>query len=229
MSKRNKPSAILKDTAVFNYVLGEQSQQSQDIFSEKLQSDKLLRDEVAFEKSLRERFSQDAKNSETESVISEENFDQLLARIDSKEESNSLDQQESHRNKTIAEKPQRFNRTIGLAASVLVVSMFAVGLFDHLHEPKFVTLSNLDESQKLDFNSLVESQKLAKIVLNESTSAQAVKEFLAGYQLSPISTSSQNTIIVQSKTTIDPTMLAGWRADQRVSNAQIIQFGKDTH
>ena len=231
MKKKSNQSAILRDHAVFNYVSGNQSAESQERFAEKMLHDEELRNEVEFEKSLRERFAENASIDETNTFVSEGNFDKLMERIDNKRD-NEIDKASETNPGThlgaenrALKKPKRLNPYYAIAASVLVVSAVTIGVVDNLYAPKFVTLSDQTASQKIDFNALVENRQLAKIVLKKPKDAQSTSEFLAGYQLQAISSSPQkNTIIVRSQQSIDQLMLAGWRADQRVTSAQIIQF-----
>lgn len=214
MSMKKQQSAIFRDTAVFDYVSGNQSDGARENFEQKLADDLSLQQEVTFERSLRSVFVED----EAPAPVSKDNFDALLDRIDQAE---AADQD------TTTDRRSWFGpRQFGVAASIIAVCLISINLFSDVTKPKFVTLSDAEQTQQTDFTTLVEQRRLAKIVLTEADDLQAVQQLLAGYQLESLdATPQRGAIVIKAARSIDAQMLAGWRADQRVASVEIIEFG----
>lgn len=212
MTKKNDQSAILRDTAVFDYVAGNLSQGAQQNFEKKLANDPLLQKEVQFERELKGIIDADA--SADKAPVSMGNFDALLEKIDQAETTTT--------NKTF-----KFGlRQLSIAASFAAVCAISVGFLSDLYEPKFVTLSAPERAQNADFVTLVEQQRLAKLVLTEPENAELTQQLLAGYQLDSLdSTPQQGAIIVKAGQVIDSQKLAMLRADKRVVSVVLIEFG----
>lgn len=230
MTKKDKAIDIFQDIAIFEQV-SKEADNAKHAPTEATDNE-ALQQAIDLEHSLRDTFAQAAaaeQEHETDNpTISANNFDALLARIDAAEQEAAAEPA----NNVIKLFPNKSLRKLSIAASFVAVCAVSLSLFNHLLEPKFVTLSAPEQANNdnaIDFGGLVSERRLAKMVLNDVQDPAARDALLATHQLRTISVApQQGSLIVQTAQQIDDKMLASWRADPRINSVEVIEFNTNS-
>lgn len=225
MNNPNDKTSILKDTAVFDFVSGDQTTGSQENFKQLIAGDQSLHQDVDTETALRAALGQvhDDEQSQT-APVSMANFDALLERIDTLEASDVSDQEPAG----VISMNKHWKSTLSLAASLALVAVFSIGYFNQLTDSTFETLSNDKAENAIDFPTLVEQGRMAKVVLAGDLSSEEVEAFLKRYQLDAVSSGGKQTVLyVSTKNEIDSDTLQEWRTDRRVDRVDVVSYDSE--
>jgi len=234
MKNSKSETSIIKDTAVFDYVAGKQSEGAVKNFEKLLEQDTDLAQDVEIEKQLRSALAQ-ANPKQATAPVSMKNFDALLERIDIEADevsnANTTDGSDlssgiDSADNVVVVKPWRWQRQFNIAASFAVIAMIGVIGFNQTTEPDFVTLSNQAASSEIDFAGLVDQQRMVKIELAQGLTSTEISALLGGYQLQPIQSNvAGQTVLASSKQALNAEQLAVLANDKRVTNAELVSFG----
>lgn len=243
MTSFDEKSDMLRDLAIFEYVSGDQSSSAQRNFEDMMKNDPQLRADVDAEKALRA----DIAKAGVGDGVSMNNIDGLLARIDiesdvkntastdevrgaqtSDPETSSSGDKASNAPRVATVISGVFSRatsratSLAAAASVAFIAVgFAVYYVD-ITKPNFNVLSNKNASQQVDFASLVEQGRLAKLTVSSSLSQQEVNDMLGAYGLSTFEAGTRDSdFYVYTASKISSSQLAAWRADTRVDEVKL--------
>lgn len=210
MKQADKQATIFRDMAVFEYVAGTQSDSAKKDFEQQLSIDQELVEELKFERLLRIM----GNDNDDEYSVNMSNFDQLVDNI----ENNKL---------PTAQNVQQFpyKRLTGIAASI-VTAAIAISVFTgDMLQPKFETLFSESQTTYTDFSELAAQQRLARIVVTNSTKLEEIKHLLNEYKLESISSNiEQNMLLVTSPNAIDNAMLTKLRSDKRTQDVILVQY-----
>jgi len=228
MNDSNDKSAMLREMAIFDYVAGNQSETAKQNFEKMMQQDQSLREAVDAEKKLRANM-QEAGELEP---VSMSNFDDLLSTIEAQEEPQRDDTRGTRPvgelNKPVltevvsAANKTSFSRYYATAASVAVFAMLFAGFYLTSSEPKFETLSDTTASEKINFATLSEQSRLAKMTLTEGLSREEISDVLRLYNLSSFEAgATTNQRYVVSESAISNSELARWLDDSRVQQVEL--------
>ncbi len=233
MKNSKSETSIIKDTAVFDYVAGQQSEGAVKNFEKLLEQDADLAQDVEIEKQLRSALAQ-VNPKEATAPVSMKNFDALLERIEGETDEASdvntdggeLSSDIESADNVVVVKPWRWQRQFNVAASFAVIAMIGVIGFHQTTEPDFVTLSNQTASSEIDFAGLVDQQRMVKIELMQGLASTEISELLDGYQLQSIqSNAAGQTVLASSKQALNAEQLAILVNDKRITNAELVSFG----
>jgi len=232
MKNSKSETSIIKDIAVFDYVAGQQSDDVRKNFENLLEQDEGLLQEVAIEEQLRSTLEQDVGVKSSEPVPMS-NFDALLERIDNQSselvDTVSTDTSSagySSSANSVVVGPWAWQKQFNIAASFAVLAMIGFIGFNQTTEPNFITLSNQSASAEIDFNALVDDQKLVKLELAAGLAPSDIDELLKGYQLRSIQSGTLGQVIlVSASQSVDAEQIADWIADTRINNAALVSVG----
>ncbi len=231
MNSSDDKSEMLRELAIFDYVSGNQSASARRNFEAMMAQDETLNEAVNAEIKLRDRLS--ATNEQA--LIPRSNFDALLQRIDSEEQAQREQEQGqefyvadtvsewSASGRNSAKKRGRFALVpVSLASSFLLAAIVLSVGYLNLTEPHFNTLSDEAASAQVEFTTLADQGRLAKLTLSGNMTAQQVSQILNDHQLKAFESGANNGhIYVYAQTPISGQQLATWQADARISNAAV--------
>jgi len=236
MKNSTSQTSILKDTAVFDYVAGEQSDGARKNFEKLLKQDGGLAQEVEIEKLLRS--SLEGINGADAEPISMNNFDALLERIESVDNelgstdaevlSNNAGSRSDEQSNVIVAQPWRWQRQFNIAASFAVIAMIGIIGFNQTTQPDFVTLSDKTASVEVDFAGLVDQRRLVRLELSNGLAASEIDELLEGFQLKAIQSGTTGQVVLASANqSVGEQKITDLVTDKRIINAELVSFGTE--
>lgn len=176
---------IFVETAVHDYVAGHMSEENRINFEQMLARDDSLRSAVDAERALRTALQQHASRDQAAHEISDDNFDKLLAQI-TKLDERVVDNSQSEKRQYRWLSSKVFTMT-SVAASVALVAILLTAYQPFGKEPEFTLLSDRSANTNIDFNHLVEAQKVAQVWLVDELPAQELSTLFSDNKLTPIS------------------------------------------
>ena len=228
MNKSDDKLNILRDIRVYDYVADDQESASREQFEKALNDDSGLQNEVEIERELRSLIGQ----TQPSSPVSAGNIDALFDRIDEQEETDvNVDNSAITNNSnvhTLAPKKS----VIGFAvAASLFMAIFLTTNFNNsetLLAPEFTTLTseNSDSEKVIDFNSLVNQNRVVTVVFSSSASAQDIELLMNKYQLQQLSQQypNQSIITAHSDKSIDDVKLSNMQSEQLIEDSELFKF-----
>ena len=216
MSDENKPHDVLNETAVFDYVAGNQSDANRANFERLIADNKPLRDAVADELALRAALKDYARSKPTPSHISSENFQNLLQQIDqlaaeSDDEASFLPPRESSKWSVLG----------GVAATLLLCATLTLDWYSRQNQPDPV-LETAPASHP-DLGQLISEQRALQITFKHSADHAAITTLMARYQLRPIS-HSDTAWVAYSATPLTATQLTNMASETDTHSVRVITF-----
>lgn len=229
MKDSTRKTSIIRDTAIFDYVAGHQSDGARQSFERSADQDECLMQDIMAEKELHNSMNK-LVDSDACEPVSMDNFDALLTKIEADESElmvESVGKQPGFDNVIIA-RPWRWQRQFNIAASFGFVAMIGLIGFELTTEPKFVTLSNETTSEKIDFMGLVEQQRLIKLEFSKDVTPAEIGVLLERYQLSAIQPGPfGQVVLVSAANSVSAEYLVRWAADNRIATAELVSFGTE--
>ena len=228
MNKSDDKLNILRDIRVYDYVADDQESASREQFEKALNDDSELQNEVEIERELRSLIGQ----TQPSSPVSAGNIDALFDRIDEQEETDvNVDNSAITNNSnvhTLAPKKS----VIGFAvAASLFMAIFLTTNFNNsetLLAPEFTTLTseNSDSEKVIDFDSLVNQNRVVTVVFSSSASAQDIELLMNKYQLQQLSQQypNQSIITAHSDNSIDEVKLSNMQSEQLIEDSELFKF-----
>ena len=228
MNKSDDKLNILRDIRVYDYVADDQESASREQFEKALNDDSELQNEVEIERELRSLIGQ----TQPSSPVSADNIDALFDRIDEQEKievnDDSLAIANSSNVHTLAPKKS----VIGFAvAASLFMAIFLTTNFNNsetLLAPEFTTLTskNSDSEKTIDFDSLVNQNRVVTVVFSSSASAQDIELLMNKYQLQQLSQQypNQSIITAHSDKSIDDVKLSNMQSEQLIEDSELFKF-----
>jgi len=227
MNNPNNNSDLLLEIAVFEYVAGHLEGEKKRTFEKSLAQNPQLQKAVDRERALRNELGKTGHHT----AVPMSNFDNLLARIDAHEDTESEDHpnindrhSREHSNNNVVHLPFQ-NRGYQIAASVAifgVVGFMFANFFADQTAPKFDTLSNQSSLEKTEFAELANQGRMAKLVLSNGITNVQFAELLNRHELSLFdSNSGSNQVYVIAEQAIDETDVARWKADENIEQVHI--------
>jgi len=213
MNNSTSQTSILKDTAVFDYVAGEQSDGARKNFEKLLKQDSGLAQEVEIEKLLRS--SLEGINGADAESISE-----VL--------SNNAGSRSDEQSNVIVAQPWRWQRQFNIAASFAVIAMIGIIGFNQVTQPNFVTLSDKKASVEVDFAGLVDQRRLVRLELSNGLAVSEIDELLEGFQLKAIQSGTTGQVVLASANqSVGEQKITDLVTDKRIINAELVSFGTE--
>jgi len=210
MKNSTSQTSILKDTAVFDYVAGEQSDGARKNFEKLLKQDSGLAQEVEIEKLLRS--SLEGINGADAESISRNNFDALLERIESVDNELGSTDAEVLSNNAGSRSDEQSN--------VIVAQPWT--------QPNFVTLSDKTASVEVDFAGLVDQRRLVRLELSNGLAVSEIDELLEGFQLKAIQSGTTGQVVLASANqSVGEQKITDLVTDKRIINAELVSFGTE--
>ncbi|MEM7360068.1 MAG: hypothetical protein AAF431_13280 [Pseudomonadota bacterium] len=225
MNDPKDKSALLRETAIFEYVSGDMSDSAKRNFEKMMESDSDLQEAVDAEIRLRSAMKQ-AGDGEP---VSMGNFDALLARIDAEEKAESspgiVDPVEDSDNlhqinpwTAQASKPRYY----AMAASFAIVAVIAAVFLLDVSSPDYETLSDKPASESINFTQLTESGRLAKFTFSENLSQAQITDLLSQYRLTTFEAgAAANERYVVAELRISDDDVTKWRAESGVVSVEL--------
>lgn len=221
MKKSDNPNDILRETAVFDYVAGHQSDDNRRNFERMMTDDKALQRAVEAEQRLRDELLADEKKTAHKSAINHDNIDRLFARLDSAEKSLSATQTGSP--------TRRFNqrRWLGVAASIalvaVVLTMLPTNQPDNRATDEFTLLSDNEGKPEIDFNTLVLQHKIAQVWIPADLPAEQITQLFERHNLKVISRAGA-AWVVTSQAALSKEKIAALEASKVIEKVSLIDF-----
>ena len=216
MSDENKPHDVLNETAVFDYVAGNQSDENRANFERLIADNQPLRDAVADEQALRAALRDYARSNPTPSHISSENFQNLLEQIDqlaaeSDDDLTFLPPRESSKWSVIG----------GVAATLLLCATLFLDWYSRHNQPEAVAAMTTASHPEL--GQLITEQRALQIIFKHTVDHQTITALMQQQQLRPISHTGA-AWVVYSKTPLRASKLADIAASDDTDSVRIITF-----
>ncbi len=213
---------MLKEIAVFDYVMGNQDESTKRDFEKILEQDPKLKEAVKAEFELRKTMQEAGKLE----PVSMSNFDSLLETIDQKEDSFYPEEVASETTNVVSifkSKKGAFTKYYATAASLAAFVIIFSGLYVNSTTPKFQTLSDLSASQELNFEQLMSENRVAKLTLADHVNDNQVDKLLLTFNLSSFESGAESKQrFVTAKTPFSENTLERLRNDARVKNAELL-------
>lgn len=214
MSDENKPHDVLNETAVFDYVAGNQSDENRANFERLIADNQPLRDAVADEQALRTALKDYARSSPTPSHISSENFQNLLEQIDqlaaeSDDDLTFLPPKESSKWSVIG----------GVAATLLLCATLFLDWYSQNNGP---TPEATVISQP-ELGALISEQRVFEITFKHAIDQETIHALMQRYQLRPLSQTG-SAWLVYSEAPVSLTQLAAINNESATTLVREIGF-----
>lgn len=233
MNNSNDKSNLLKEISIFEYVSGNQSEAAKRNFEQMMKQDPSLEEAVQAEQRLR----LEMKKAGQLKPVSMDNFEDLLATINTQENSQIVPLQEQtmtatadnsniedntvhHINSGSFAKP--YAKYYAMAASVAFIGLFFAGFIFSNSPAEFETLSDTQATDKINFAQLTESGRLAKLTFEQNISQQQIDGVLREYSLTSFESGSNlDESYVIAESSISQNDLALWRSDARIASVEL--------
>lgn len=228
MNNSNDRSDLLKEMAVIEYVVGNQSQLVRRNFEKKLEQDSDLREAVETER----HFQADMRKAGELKAVSMSNFDVLLSTIEAQEnketqEDNVTSIAANRNNEVPLEQPPSSVHYMAVnhfakAASVAMFAIVFAGFYVNYSAPKFETLSDVPASEEINLSELTQQARLAKMVFIDNLLEPQIDDILHSYNLSTFEAGAeQNQRYVISESAISERELRLWRDNVLVQQVEL--------
>jgi len=223
MKKSNDTLNILKDSRVYEYVAGDQSEAAKSQFDDALKQNSGLKHDVDVERALRNAI----KDTQPVSTVSEGNIDALFDLID-QEETQEYDTTAALNNESKLS-PQKNVIGFAIAASLFLAVFLSINLNNTSSqlEPEFITLTSSPEAtQPINFDQLVKEKRVVTLVLSDDVSAEKVAEIMNSHQLQQLNQQSlnANVVIAYTRQTINQSTLSNLETDALIQSAEVLKF-----
>ena len=215
MSRKLEVSQLINETLIYDYVAGNLTESAKLNFEQQLNSDPALRDKVDQEIKLREAVTQDNVLG-TEDTISDGNFEKLQTLIEQHERA-------AHSSEPSRKPSQGWYKGLSIAASLALFVMVGANYYEGLNEPKFITLSDVEESSKIDLNKLISDRKVASVSFADTAGDEQVSQFLSQFELNVLNASPHSgTWLLYSDSPIKNADIEQWSADRQVVGVELL-------
>lgn len=210
---------IFNESAVFDYVTEQMSKETRAEFERILESDKVLQKMVKEEKLLRVQLLEIDQTQSSASPISDSNIDKLFASINELDTTNPTLHTKSRTNKVW------FGAGAIAASTILAVALLLNGQTNQT-APQYNLLSVQPAKEDIDFNELVEGNKVAQIWLDSPDNNEVILDAFNKYNLTPIGRAGE-AWIVTSKQALSPLQLSALRAEKEFKRISLISYDNE--
>jgi len=221
--KTQKPKTqidIFSDAAVHDYVSGYMSKEGQMKFEEILSNDESLKSAVAAERRLRAALLKYEHDQQKTPAISDSGIDALHATLDKLEELEPGTSQSNSNNRG-------WYALAGVAASVVLAIVLYVDQRPSDPNNNYTLLSDVSNSNDINFNDLVEAKKVAQIWLAKELSEEELSTLFSEHDLKPIGRAGSAWIVASSQSFSD-LVLSSLKAVDKIEQVSLISYNDIT-
>jgi anti-sigma-K factor RskA len=210
---------IFTETAVHDYVAGHMSEESRINFNQMLANDESLRRAVDAERALRKALQEHDSKDQATPEIGEGNFEKLLAQI------TKLDERDADKRQNVKHKwsSRKVLTTTSVAASIALVTILLAMNQPVSNAPEFTLLSDPSANTNIDFNHLIEVQKVAQVWLSDELSEEELLALLSDNKLTPLGRAGA-AWIVSSAVSLSPERLFNLNSMKKFKQVRLISY-----